>query len=131
MRRLHATIPLALAAVLLLAACGTPAGSPAGGPAAAKSRPDWMVGTWELSYDPDGAPQDRMVFRADGTVTNQFPGEPDVDGEYRAAGDRVMVTLNEGDRTRTTEMRLDEATGKLLFTSDSTGSTAEYSRVEE
>jgi hypothetical protein len=89
----------------------------------------WLVGTWELSHDPEGNPKDWLEFTADGTTTSISPSGRRTPGEYTVVNGTVNVVYTfKGQRI---PLALTYSTDKktLLVRSPKTGSTSEYRKT--
>ncbi len=56
-------------------------------------RPPWLVGRWELKFDPDGSPKDFLEFDGDGQVVSISPLGRQVSGVYAINEEGVRVSL--------------------------------------
>ena len=61
--------------------------------------PAWIVGKWQLAYDPDDAATDWLEFMPEGDVFNITPDGGRTPGFYLVSGNEVkaVFTLNEKD----------------------------------
>lgn len=75
--------PRFLLALLLLAAIGL---------AHAQSAP-WLLGRWELKYDPDGSPKDAIVFGTSSQVVSLAPDGRQTAGIYAWKDEEVKVSF--------------------------------------
>lgn len=58
----------------------------------------WIVGTWQLSHDPDGDSKDKLVFNANKTFTNIASNGQKFNGKYEMMNGRVKVSLEKQGR---------------------------------
>lgn len=59
----------------------------------------WLLGTWELTHDPDQNPTDWLVFAADGQLTVKAPDGREFNGRYELHADVVKLAIEvEGKR---------------------------------
>ena len=89
----------------------------------------WLVGTWELSHDPEGNPKDWLEFTADGKATSISPSGRRTPGEYTVTNGAVNVVYTfKGQRIPLTfTYSVDKKA--LLVRSQKTGSTSEYRKA--
>jgi hypothetical protein len=111
-------------AVILLAALALACANKGAG-----TESSWIVGTWDLAYDPDGSRKDQIIFKADGTVINRVPGEPDQTGKYAVRQDTIRLDFSIGGKAFSIEMKTNQARDRLYLHSPGTGSTSEYARA--
>ena len=116
---------IALASLLLAACSAEPASAPATAPVAAETPATasaepapaaeapaapaveasqdlaWLIGTWELTYDPDNSPKDRMVFSEGGVLAIQDLQGARYSGTYTVEGSRIVMSIDVNGRTAT------------------------------
>jgi hypothetical protein len=89
---------------------------------------DWIVGKWELTYDPDGAEKDWMDFLPDGDVYSTGPNGK-VEGIYVVAPDSVKAVFTyEGSDIIMTFFFNEEKTQLRIVTSR-TGKESIYTKI--
>lgn len=80
----------------------------AGGAQLRAADEEWLIGTWELHYDPDGARTDWLIFEPDGDVISRGPQGREFHGMYISTpegvktvftheGQDVIATFHHGD----------------------------------
>lgn len=86
------------AAALLMASCSK-SEAPSVEPAdtaehGADTGTGWLLGTWQLAYDPDNNPTDYVVFQAGDVVeSRESPNGTGIAGKYKLAGDTLKVSF--------------------------------------
>jgi len=90
----------------------------------------WLVGKWEMSFDPDGNEKDWLQFSADGKVVSISGGANGPVGTYVVSGDQVQITFQLKTRSVSMTLAISPDKKKLLNFSKRTGNTAEYTRVK-
>lgn len=90
---------------------------------------DWVVGKWQLVYDPDGGKTDYLEFLANGDVTSSGPAGK-YEGFYIASHGMVkaVLTIHEKDLILTFHHNSDN-TELRIVTSDS-GKASVYEKVK-
>ncbi len=76
-------VALLLTMALLLTACGGPSGDDNA----------WLLGRWEVAYNPAADDEDVLLFREDGSVLVQTVDGREVQGRYRIRGERLDLEL--------------------------------------
>ena len=111
-----------LAIVITLCAMGVAASDAGNG---------WLVGKWEMTFDPDGSEKDWMEFSADGSAYSIAADGRRVPGKYSLSGQSVNIvyTFNGKDIPITLTYNADKT--KLLAHSQRTGNTSEYQKVQQ
>jgi len=61
------------------------------------NREEWLHGTWELAYNPDGDDEDRLIFDPRGKVAIQTFDDQVIEGNY-AVADNDLALLLQTDR---------------------------------
>jgi hypothetical protein len=89
----------------------------------------WLVGKWEMSYDPDGNAKDWLQFSADGKVTSISSSGAGPVGSYVVIGNQVQMTFTVKTRAVSMTLNMSPDRKKLLNFSKRTGNTAEYTKV--
>ncbi len=91
----------------------------------------WLVGTWELTYDPDGSEKDWVEFTADGKSYSISPKGRRLPGEYSLSGQTISNVFTYNGKTIPQEFTVSSDKKKLLFYSKKTGSTSEYEKLQQ
>ena len=111
----------ALLAVLLLLALSTPG--------LADEDASWLVGRWQLSYDPDGAATDYLIFRANGDLISISP-HGEFHGFYMLVPGAVRGVLTREDgRDLLLTFFYNPAHTELRIVTSATGKESIYTRV--
>ena len=100
------------------------------GPAAVAADQGWLVGKWEMSFDPDGNEKDWLQFSADGKVVSISASGNGPAGTYVVSGNEVQMTFQLKSRSVSMTLTISPDKKKLLNHSKRTGKTAEYTRVK-
>jgi hypothetical protein len=93
-------------------------------------QPEWLVGTWELTEDPDGTPTDWMQFLPDGTFVNTLSNCQEFKGKYHVFDGDLYFAIEPDAKFLANGMRPTSDRRKLLYTSPRTRNTATYEKVE-
>lgn len=91
---------------------------------------DWLVGTWELTRDPDGHPKDWMEFKADGQTVSISAEGRRVPGVYTVSDDAIELIYAFKGKTVPIRLSFDEDRKTLFARSPVTGSVSEYKKVQ-
>lgn len=99
------------------------------------ARPDavWLNGTWEKTFDEDGAPSDKITFRGDGSWISYGPDGQEMTLPYHLdSGDIYLTILSDkpGNGPVALVLRPSHDHAKLTFTSPRTGKNATYERAD-
>ena len=88
----------------------------------------WLLGKWELSYDPDDAPKDWLEFTAAGDVYSEGPMGR-VEGIYviTTEGVKAVFTVKENDIIM--NFRYDQQDRALKIITSRTGRASVYRKV--
>lgn len=91
----------------------------------------WLVGRWQLHYDPDGSDTDYLVFKANGDFFNIDPQGHEVHGFYMVVPGavRAVLTTKEGKDLLLTFFYNKAKTELRIVTSDS-GIESVYIKVK-
>jgi hypothetical protein len=115
---------------LVRAACACAALGLARQPARAQQAPAWLLGRWELAYDPDGSAKDFLEFSTGGEVVNISPTGRHTPGMYgvKEEGVRASFVLPSG---KTLPLLLVPTPDRrqLKLRSSRTGNTAVYEKA--
>ena len=98
--------------------------------AAAESDHAWLVGTWELTYDPAGGEKDWMEFTADGQAFSIAPNHKRVTGRYVVSDREVTVTYKIKGKVIAHTLTFTPDKKKLLGSSAKSGHKSEYERIK-
>ncbi len=89
----------------------------------------WIVGKWELAYDPDGGKTDWVEFGSDGKVVSINADGRRIPGEYTVQGAEVKMVFRVQDYAIPMTFLHTPDNKKLLLYSDKTHHTAEYRKL--
>lgn len=101
-------------------------------PVSVAQTPSWVVGTWELAYDPDGDRKDYMEFSDVGLVTSISPEGRRVSGTYAVNANEIKATfvLPNGKTLPTLTFWTSEDRRQLRIVSSKNGKTTVYKKNE-
>lgn len=89
---------------------------------------DWLVGKWQLSYDPDGSNTDYLEFLANGDVISRGDyGE--VQGFYIAAHGMVKAVLTVNDKDLILGFFHNEKHTELRIVTSDSGKESVYTKI--
>jgi uncharacterized protein (TIGR03066 family) len=91
---------------------------------------DWLLGKWEMAYDPDGSPTDWIEFKPEGRVVVTAEKGGPVAGEYVVHGADLQMTFHKNGRDIPIAMKYDAKKKRLLNFSQRTGHSAEYKKLQ-
>ncbi|MDH6593001.1 opacity protein-like surface antigen [Variovorax sp. TBS-050B] len=91
---------------------------------------EWLVGTWELTRDPDGHAKDWMEFKADGQTTSISAAGRRVPGVYTLGDGTVDLIYAFKGKTIPIRLTYGEDRKTLFARSPVTGSISEYRKVQ-
>ena len=109
--------PLARLPLLLALLCA--------GPALAQDA-TWVLGRWELVYDPEGRPADALEFLPDGDAVNVWPDGTRVPGIYVVTEQGVKAVFTLQGRDLITTFHADAAHSELRIVTSATGRESVY-----
>ncbi|MEO8670623.1 MAG: hypothetical protein ABI411_04855 [Tahibacter sp.] len=101
----------------------------AGARSATGDEPNWLVGKWELSLDPDGSAKDWVEFSAAGEAFSISPEGRRVAGRYSQTGPWISIVYIFNGKEIPIQMRASDDHLKLLAVSKRTGNTSEYRKL--
>jgi len=90
----------------------------------------WLVGTWELTYDPAGGEKDWMEFTADGRAFSIAPNHKRVPGRYVVTGQEVRVTYKIKGKLIPITLTFTPDKKKLFGASAKSGNNSVYERIK-
>ena len=97
---------------------------------AAEADHAWLVGTWELAYDPAGGEKDWMEFTADGQAFSIAPNHKRVPGRYVVTDREVKVTYKIKGKLIAHTLTFTPDKKKLLGSSAKSGHNSVYERIK-
>jgi len=94
--------------------------------------PDWLLGEWVMTFDPDGDTEDRLTFLKGGEfVTTETASGEKIKGMYSVKSDHIKVNLiYQGKLFMKLKLTFDKVKDKLYYYSSETGNTAYYTKIK-
>lgn len=94
--------------------------------------PDWLLGEWVMTFDPDGDTEDRLSFSRGGEfITTEASSGKKIKGMYFLKRDHIKVNLiYQGQIFMKLKLTFDEVKDKLYYYSSETGNTAYYTKIK-
>jgi len=90
----------------------------------------WILGTWELSFDPDGDSKDSMVFNKNYSFVSLGGNGQKFNGSYEINNGRVKVTLNhQGQPFMSFFLGFEKNKDTLYYYSEDTKKTSVYKKT--
>ena len=92
---------------------------------------DWLLGDWQMTYDPDGDTKDIVSF-SEGSqfVTTEISSGKKIKGMYFVRSGHVSISLiNQGKIFMKLKLKYDNAKKKLYYNPDNTSDPAYYTKV--
>lgn len=99
-------------------------------PLARAADDQWVIGRWALSYDPDGAKQDWLVFKPNGDVISIFPDGQRVLGMYIVTPRGVKAVFTYRGKDVIMTFFTDAQHRRLRIVTSHTGRASVYSKVD-
>lgn len=87
---------------------------------------DWVLGRWELAYDPEGRPADALEFLPDGEAVNLWPDGTRVHGIYVVTEQGVKAVFTLQGKDIITTFHADPARTELRILTSATGRETIY-----
>ncbi len=91
----------------------------------------WVVGRWELVYDPDGAQKDWLEFLPNGDVYSIGQDGTRYAGFYIVTADGVKAAFSRDGKDVIAVFRADEQRRSLKIVTSPGGEASVYRKVEE
>lgn len=93
---------------------------------------DWLLGNWQMTYDPDGDTKDVLSFSKGGEfVTTEASSGREIKGIYVLKSDRVDVSLiYQGQVFMKLRLTYDDDKNKLYYNPDNTNDPAYYTKLQ-
>jgi hypothetical protein len=93
---------------------------------------DWLLGDWQMTYDPDGDSKDVLSFSKGGEfVTTEASSGRKIKGMYVLKSDRVDVSLiHQGQIFLRLRITYDNDKNKLYYNPDNTDDPAYYTKLQ-
>lgn len=91
----------------------------------------WLVGKWQMAYDPDGDTKDVLTFAEGGEFrTTEASTGKSIEGMYRVGSSEIDVRLvYQGQTFMTLRLEYNSQKDKLYYDPDSTGDPAYYVKL--
>lgn len=90
----------------------------------------WLLGKWELTYDPDGAKKDYLEFLDNGDAFSTGPlGKQN--GFYVVSDDSVKAVFTYKDKDIIMTFHFNEARDELRIVTSHTGRESIYKRIQQ
>jgi len=77
----------------------------------------WVLGTWELTHNPEKDDQDKLVFDFDETVTVLAEKGGKLQGSYQYTGSKLKISLPTQRKTIEVEFEVSSDRSKLIYES--------------
>ena len=90
----------------------------------------WLIGTWELKFDPDKMPKDWLEFRPDGTFVSTQLNCNKSSGRYHLHEGDIYFAIEPDGKFLANGMRPNPEKNKLLYTSPRSRNTSIYEKVQ-
>jgi len=90
---------------------------------------DWVVGKWQLTYDPDGGETDYLEFMENGDVISRG-AQGEIAGFYIAAHGMVKAVLTINDRDLILSFFHNKENTELRIVTSASGKESVYSKVD-
>jgi len=94
------------------------------------AQPNWIVGKWELSHDPDGGKKDWLEFTRDGKAYGISAEGVRIPGIFQIKGEEIRVVLRYNGNSLLMLLGYSRDRKKLLYYSQRSHHTAEYRKVK-
>lgn len=89
---------------------------------------DWLIGKWELFFDPDGSKKDYIEFKSDGDAISHGPlGE--VEGLYIVSAKSIKAVFTYQDKDFIMTFFFNEARDELRIVTSHTGRESIYKKI--
>lgn len=99
-------------------------------PSAFAASPDWLLGRWELTHDPEGNPKDWLEFHPDGRAFSIAPSGRRVPGEYTVGNGEVRIVYTLAGRQIPITLTFEPDRARLFARSARTGTASTYEKVK-
>lgn len=90
----------------------------------------WVVGKWELTYDPDGAKKDWLEFKPNGDVISVFPNGERVLGLYIVTPEGVKAVFTYKGKDVIMTFHVDEQHRHLRIVTSRSGRESIYTKLQ-
>lgn len=89
--------------ILMLAAC------------AGSETPAWLLGRWQVSYNPNNDDSDVLVFLPGSRVNIETEDGRTLEGRYQIKQDQLLMLIQVGQRNVETRFKVSSAHDRLLY----------------
>ncbi|MGD8925819.1 MAG: hypothetical protein PVG20_03145 [Thioalkalispiraceae bacterium] len=90
----------------------------------------WLIGKWQLSYDPDGSKTDYVEFKPDGDAISSGP-QGEYEGFYIVSADSVKAVFTYKDKDFIMTFHFNEARNELRIVTSHTGKESIYKKIHQ
>jgi hypothetical protein len=90
----------------------------------------WVIGKWELSYDPDGAKTDWLIFKPNGDVISRGQDGTEYTGMYIVTPEGVKTVFTHEGQDVIATFHADERRQALKIVTSRSGKESIYKKVE-
>lgn len=104
MRQRYPLLLMMLLTLVLVACSGT---TPEAAP--------WLLGRWQVSYNPNNDDNDVMVFQPDAMVTIETEDGRTLPGQYQIKQDQLLLLIQVGQRNVETGFTISAARDRLVY----------------
>ncbi len=94
----------------------------------AKAEDEWLIGKWQLHYDPDGAKKDFVEFRQDGDAISTGP-KGEFEGLYIVSPDSVRAVFTYKEKDVIMTFHFNEQRDELRIVTSHTGRESIYKKI--
>lgn len=91
---------------------------------------DWLLGKWELAYDPAGNPKDWLEFGAEGKATSITPDGRRIPGRYSLNDKQINVTYSFNGKMVPMVLKFSPEKDTIIVYSEKTKTTSLYRKVQ-
>ncbi len=91
---------------------------------------DWIIGKWQLSYDPHNAKTDWLEFLPNGDAYNTWQNGERIQGLYIVAPDSVKAVFTYKDKDMIMTFHFNDAKDQLKIVTSKTGKESVYTKIK-
>ena len=91
---------------------------------------NWLIGKWELTYDPDNSKTDWLEFRANGDVYNTWQNGERIEGLYKLNPNSVKAVFTYKGSDLITIFHFNKSKTELRIVTSKTGKESVYSKIK-
>jgi hypothetical protein len=89
---------------------------------------DWLIGKWQLHFDPDGSKTDFVEFKADGDAISSGPNG-EFEGLYIVSPDSVKAVFTYKEKDFIMTFHFNDARDELRIVTSHTGRESIYKKI--